>query len=154
MQKRVEMRPLVGGWKKTYPGQDLQECGQLRQSPDALNCRGTINHWPEGRNLLHSMGFMSLMVILFQRARQQSIKSFSKPLAARGSECNTDQWERKALWLVLDDKSACVPVWIRLSSLLGGLEGSSKHSIAAVNVWSEGRTHLFYGLKVSHVPIY
>ena len=28
-----------GGMKKTYPGQDLQECGQLRQSPDALNRR-------------------------------------------------------------------------------------------------------------------
>lgn len=33
-----------GGVKKTDPGQDLQETGQLRQSPDALNHRRTVNH--------------------------------------------------------------------------------------------------------------
>lgn len=33
-----------GGGRGTYPGQDLQECGQLRQNPDALNHRRTINH--------------------------------------------------------------------------------------------------------------
>lgn len=32
------------GEKETYPGQDRQGCGQLRQSRGALNCRGTVNH--------------------------------------------------------------------------------------------------------------
>lgn len=51
MKKWVEMRlkggVVGGGVKKAYPGQELQECGQLRQSLDALNCRGTVNHWLE-----------------------------------------------------------------------------------------------------------
>lgn len=112
-----------GGLKKTYPGQDLQECGQLRQSLDALNCRTTVNHWLEGLVKLHSAGSMSSMVILFQR--KQSIKSLLRPLPALGSECNTNQWERKALWSVLEDRwyyvvcvGLCVHGWIRLSCLL------------------------------------
>lgn len=136
------------GVKKTYPGQDLQECGQLRQSMDALNRRRTVNHWLEGLVKLHSTGSMSFMVILFQRPWKQSIKSLLRPLPARGSECNTNQWERKSLWLVLEDRwyyvCVLVCVCVRMDKIIlsirvlfevGGLDGSSKRHVAFINLW-------------------
>lgn len=100
----MEMKLREEGLKKTNQGQDLQECGQLRQSLDALNHRTTVNHSPEGTSQATRRRSASFTVSPFQGQRKQSTRSLLWPAPALGTECNTNQSKKEALCWVLEDR--------------------------------------------------